>query len=120
MEKVETQPEFKELPDIEIKPHNDHVLVNVQKDDAYCLQGMILMPTESGPNKKIAFGTVVEVGPGIHYKDLERPVDVKVGQQVVFAMHIGYPIPMGKNGEHILIKNNDILGTVTVVDTKES
>lgn len=101
-----------------VKPAGDHILVSVEKEADGTLVGLIVVPNNSGPTKKTVIGRVTAVGPGIDTRDLVRPITVEVGQQVIIAAHVGFPVNMGDRGEHILVKNNDVLAVIELDETR--
>ncbi len=111
---------IKEISEMVVRPNNDHVLIKVQPEEDYRLIGLVIMPHEAaGHNKKTQIGRVVAVGPGINTRDLQRPITVEIGDKVMFSLHIGFPVSLGDRGDHILIKNNDILGTIEHEEVKD-
>lgn len=102
------------VKDISITPSTEFIVVKVDQEEAQKTAGGILIPQLALQNKKTMTGVVVSVGPG--RKDANGvhvpAVDVKVGDRVLFACFIGYPLVLGEKGEHVLIKHGDVMGWV--------
>lgn len=114
-----SQLEITAINSMVLKPQGDHVLVSAEKEADGNLVGMIIALAEQGPNKKTLIGRVAAVGPGIDTNDLHRPITVEVGQRVIVANHVGWPVNMGDRGLHLLVKNNDILAIIESEDSVE-
>ena len=106
---------FKIVDDITIQPNHDFVLVKVDSaDDEELTSGGIIIPHGVIQNKKTGTGTVVAVGQGRRDTSSGKilPMSADVGQRVIFAAFIGYPISLGTKGLHIMIKDYDLMGIV--------
>jgi len=94
---------------MKIKPLNDRVVV-IRVEDEKKTRGGIIIPdsTKEKPQK----GRVVAVGQGKMGEDGKRlPLDVKVGDQVIFSKYAGNEIKID-DIEHLFIKEADILVVV--------
>jgi len=94
---------------MKIKPLNDSVLV-IRVEDEKKTKGGIIIPdtTKEKPQK----GRVVAVGQGKMGEDGKRlPLDVKVGDHVIFSKYAGNEIKID-DIEHLFIKEADILVVV--------
>ena len=81
-----------------LKPLADRVLIEVKEEETKTKGGILLPDTAQKKSQK---GTVVAVGQGI-------PMEVKVGDEVLFAKYSGTDIDEG--GKHyLLITERDIL-----------
>ncbi|NUQ00809.1 MAG: co-chaperone GroES [Armatimonadetes bacterium] len=93
-----------------LRPLDDRVIVRV-KDEAEQVEGGIVLPESA--QKKPQEGEVLAVGPGRLSDKGERvPVDVKVGDTVVFAKYGGTEIKLG-DGEVLILRADDILAVRT-------
>jgi chaperonin GroES len=91
---------------MKIKPLNDRVLV-LRVEDGEKTKGGIIIPDTA--KEKPQKGRVVAVGPGKMGEDGKRiPMEVKVGDHVIFSKYAGTEIKMD-NIEHLFIKQEDIL-----------
>jgi chaperonin GroES len=89
-----------------ILPLGDRVLVKREK--AQKTKGAILLPDTA--QEKPKEGTVVSVGPGkVNDQGQTEPMNIKVGDRVLFSAYSGTEIKINDEDELILSKE-DILG----------
>ncbi|MDZ5761282.1 co-chaperone GroES [Lyticum sinuosum] len=89
-----------------IMPMHDKIVVK-KKDGEDKTPGGILLP-ESAKDKPIQ-GTVIAVGSGVRDKDGKViPLDVKIGDQIIFAKWGGTEIKFDGE-EYLIIKESDVL-----------
>ncbi len=94
---------------MKIKPLNDSVVV-IRVEDEKKTKGGIIIPDST--KKKPQKGRVVAVGQGKMGEDGKRlPLDVKVGDHVIFSKYAGNEIKID-DIEHLFIKEADILVVV--------
>lgn len=93
-----------------IKPLGDKVIVEPQKVEEETSSGIILARAQKEkPNQ----GVVVSVGPGRPKEDGSGyiPMEVKVGDKIIFSRFAGVPIE--DNGkEYLLIFERDIIAVI--------
>jgi chaperonin GroES len=90
-----------------IRPLGNRVLV--KRALAKTSKGGILLP--EGAKEKPRQGEVVAVGPGkCDDKGCVRPLDVQVGDTVLFSSYAGTEV---EEGEFLILAEDDILGIVT-------
>ncbi len=95
---------------IKMRPLEDRVIVRV-KDEAEQIEGGIVLPESA--QQKPQEGEVLAVGPGRLNDDGERiPVDVKVGDTVIFAKYGGTEVKLGDD-EVLILRADDILAVRT-------
>lgn len=92
-----------------IRPLNDKILV-IRVDEEEKTSGGIIIPDTA--KEKPQEGKIVAVGPGkVNKKGSRVPLEVKKGDQVLFAVYAGTEIKI--NGvEHLIMQEDDILGIV--------
>ncbi len=91
---------------IGLRPLDDRVIVRV-KDEAEQIQGGIVLPESA--QEKSTEGEVLAVGPGRLNDAGERiPVDVKVGDTVIFSKYGGSEVKLGED-EVMVLRSDDIL-----------
>jgi len=93
---------------LNIKPLGDRVVVEpLEEDQATFAGGQLVLPDTA--KEKPQQGTVLAVGPGRLDEDGDRmPMEVKVGDTVVYAKYAGTPFK--KDSKDILfLKESDIL-----------
>jgi chaperonin GroES len=91
---------------MKIRPLQDRIVVKRVESDAKTKGGIIIPDTAK---EKPIEGKVVAVGNGKVLKDGKvRPVDVKVGDVVLFGKYSGTEIKIDGE-EHVLIREDDVL-----------
>lgn len=90
-----------------LKPLADRVLVEVDVEESKTAGGILIPDTAQKKSQK---GTVLAVGPGKVLDNGERlPIDVAVGERVLFAKYSGVDIE--ENGKKmLLLSERDVLG----------
>jgi chaperonin GroES len=94
---------------MELKPLADRVVIkpNIREETT---KGGIVLPDTA--KEKPQEGTVVAIGPGRVLEDGTRvPLDVKVGDSVLYAKYAGTEYKID-NEEHLILKESDILAIV--------
>lgn len=91
---------------MKIKPLNDRILV-IRTEDKNKTKGGIIIPDTA--KEKPQKGRVVAIGPGKMGKNGKRvPLEVKVGNQVIFSKYAGDEIKID-DIKHVFMKETDIL-----------
>ena len=92
-----------------ISPLEDRLIVSFVAPSEVTAGGIIIPGTVSeAPNK----GKVLAVGPGRRSKKGKlRPVDVKVGDEVIFPQHAGSKMTV-QNTEILILREEEILGII--------
>jgi chaperonin GroES len=93
------------------RPLGDRVIIRV--DDAVTtLPSGIVLP--DGGIDKPQTGEVVAVGPGVWNGDQRRPVDVQIGDRVVFSRFAGSPMDgqVVKSGNLLIVREDDVLAVL--------
>jgi len=89
-----------------IRPLQDRVIIKRVKEEEKSKGGIIIPDTAK---EKPIEGKVVAVGSGKVTKDGKvRPVDVKIGDVVLFGKYSGTEIKLDGE-EHVLIREDDVL-----------
>ena len=92
-----------------IKPLADRVLIKPKEREETTRSGIVLPDTAK---EKPQEGTIVAAGPGRVLDDGTRvPLDVKVGDSVLYAKYAGTEYKID-NIEHLIVKETDILAVV--------
>ena len=94
---------------MKIRPLHDRVIVKRLEEERVSAGGIVI--PDSAAEKPIQ-GKVVAVGKGKILEDGNvRPLDVKVGDKILFGKYSGSEIKL--NGEeHLIMREEDILGVV--------
>lgn len=94
---------------LNLKPLADRVVIEVKQDDAEKSVGGILLPGSA--KEKPHEGTVVAVGEGAWYKGARLPMDVKVGDTVIYSKYAGSEIKLDEK-EYVICRQDDLLAIV--------
>ncbi|WP_013320552.1 co-chaperone GroES [Gloeothece verrucosa] len=92
-----------------VKPLGDRVFVKVSPSEEKTAGGILLPDTAK---EKPQVGEVVAVGPGKRNDDGSRsPIEVKVGDKVLYSKYAGTDIKLGGE-DYVLLSEKDILAAV--------
>lgn len=90
-----------------IRPLQDRIVVKRLEGESVTKGGIII--PDSAKEKPVS-GKVVAVGNGKVLKDGKvRPVDVKVGDVVLFGKYTGSEVKLDGE-EHVILREDDVLG----------
>ncbi|MDP9398390.1 MAG: co-chaperone GroES [Actinomycetota bacterium] len=94
---------------VNIKPLEDRIVVQALEDEQTTASGLVIPDTAK---EKPQEGTVLAVGPG-RFEDGQRlPLDVAVGDVVVYSKYGGTEVKY--NGEdYLILSARDVLAVVT-------
>jgi chaperonin GroES len=94
---------------MKVRPLHDRVIVRRLELEEQT-KGGIIIPDSA--KETPAEGEVVAVGPGVRDdKGKLTPVDLKVGNHVIFSKYAGTDVKIGGE-EHLIMKEEDILGVI--------
>jgi chaperonin GroES len=94
---------------VAIKPLEDRVLVQANEAETTTASGLVIPDTAK---EKPQEGTVLSVGPGrIDDKGNRVPLDVKVGDKVIYSKYGGTEVKYAGE-EYLLLSSRDILAVV--------
>ncbi len=94
---------------MDLKPLGDRVVVKPTAREEMTKSGIVLPDTAK---EKPQEGTIVAAGPGRVLDDGTRvPLDVKVGDSVLYAKYAGTEYKIGTE-EHLILRESDILAIV--------
>jgi chaperonin GroES len=93
-----------------LRPLGDRVLIEPQEQEETFAGGQLVLPETA--KEKPQQGVILAAGEGRRDDDGKRvPMDVKVGDKVLFAKYAGTEVKL--NGKKLLImKESDLLGIV--------
>ncbi len=96
------------MTQVNIRPLGDRVIIEPVEQEETIAGGMLVLPETA--KEKPQQGIVLAVGEGKRDEEGDRiPMDVKVGDRILFAKYAGTEIKL--NGKKLLImKESDILG----------
>ena len=94
-----------------LRPLGDRVIVKPVEREEKTKSGIYLPDTAS--KEKPMEGTVISVGPGrLDDKGERRPVDVQVGDRIVFAKYAGTEFKTENDEEYLIISEKDIMAVI--------
>ena len=102
---------------MDLKPLGDRLIVEVLEEEEGLSSGIVLPDT---PKEKPQRGRVLAVGPGPRDEDGEYiPMDVEVGDEVIFSKYGGTEIKLGYD-EYLILRESDVLAKVVKSASKKS
>jgi Co-chaperonin GroES (HSP10) len=94
---------------MKIRPLQDRVIVKRVEEEEKTKGGIIIPDTAK---EKPQEGQIIAVGPGKVADDGKKiPMEVKVGDRVLFGKYSGSEIKMDGE-EHLIMREDDILGII--------
>jgi chaperonin GroES len=105
------QPEFKHQESclMKIRPLHDRVIVKREEEEKKSQGGIIIPDTAT---EKPIFGKVVAVGKGKILENGEvRPLDLKVGDKILFGKYSGTEVKMDGD-ELVVMREEDVMAVV--------
>ena len=98
------------MADVNLKPLADRVVVEPLQSEEVTAAGIVLPETAKEKPQK---GTVLAVGPGKRDDNGNLvPLDVKVGDVVLYAKYGGTEVKLGGNREVLVLRESDILAII--------
>jgi chaperonin GroES len=96
--------------DFSLKPLEDRIVVHANEGDEMTSSGLVIPDTAK---EKPQEGTVVAVGEGRWDEDGEKriPVDVKVGDTVIYSKYGGTEVKV-EGEEYLILSARDVLAVV--------
>ena len=93
---------------IAIKPLEDRIVVKANAAEQTTASGLVIPDTAK---EKPQEGTVVAVGPGRFEDGVRTPVDVKVGDVVLYSKYGGTEVKYN-NEEYLVLSARDVLAVI--------
>lgn len=98
----------KSKPKLKIQPLEDRVVI-FPDDETETMRGGLYIPDTA--KEKPTQGEVIAVGPGRVEKGQRVPVDLKVGDKVIYGKYSGTPYSVDGD-EVIIIKASDVMAKI--------
>jgi chaperonin GroES len=98
----------KAKPKIKIHPLEDRAVI-LPAEEAQSMRGPLYIPDTA--KEKPTQGEIIAVGPGRFEKGVRVPMELKVGDQVIYGKYSGTPYQVDDD-ELIIIKASDILAKI--------
>jgi chaperonin GroES len=93
---------------LSLKPLEDRVVI-MPSEDSETMRGGLYIPDTA--KEKPTQGEVIAVGPGRMDKGTRVPMELSVGDKVIYGKYSGTPFQLGDD-EVIIIKASDILAKI--------
>lgn len=93
---------------MKLKPLGDHVIVKPMESEEKTKSGIVLPDTAK---EKPMEGEVIAVGPGRYEEGKKIPMEVKVGDKVIFSEFGGQKFKM-EGEEYLILRESDILAII--------
>lgn len=91
------------------RPLADRVVIKAADEDEEEMRGGLYIPDTA--KEKPQQGEVVAVGPGRFEKGERQPMDLSVGDKVLYPKYSGTDVTVNDN-EYLIIKESDVLAVV--------
>jgi chaperonin GroES len=93
---------------VAIKPLEDRIVISINDAESTTASGLVIPDTAKDKPQE---GTVLAVGPG-RFEDGQRvPLDVKVGDVVLFSKYGGTEVKQGAE-EYLVLSARDVLAVI--------
>jgi len=93
---------------IAIKPLEDRIVIKISEAEEKTASGLVIPDTAK---EKPQEGTVVAVGPGRFDDGVRVPMDIKVGDVVLYSKYGGTEVKQGGE-EYLVLSARDVLAIV--------
>ena len=93
---------------VKITPLADRVVVKASEDGEQMRGGLYIPDTAK---EKPQQGEVIAVGPGRYEKDQRVPMEVKVGNKVLYGKYSGTEVTID-NEQYLILRESDVLAIV--------
>ncbi|MDD6401122.1 MAG: co-chaperone GroES [Lachnospiraceae bacterium] len=93
---------------MKLLPLGDRVVLKETVAEETTKSGIVL-PGQA--KEKPQYAEVIAVGPGIYVDGTKVPMEVKVGDKVIYSKYAGNEVKLGED-EYIIVKQNDILAVI--------
>ena len=91
--------------DFKLKPLDDRIVVQASEGDQTTASGLVIPDTAK---EKPQEGTVVAVGPGKFEDGVRVPMDVSVGDKVIYSKYGGTEVKI-EGEEYLILSARDVL-----------
>ena len=93
---------------MDLKPLGDRMIVEVLEEEETTVSGIVLPDTAK---EKPQRGKVLAVGPGRYEDGQLVPLDVDVGDEVIYSKYGGTEVKVGVD-EYLILRESDVLAKV--------
>jgi len=100
---------------MDLQPLGDRLIVEALEEEETTVSGIVLPDTAK---EKPQRGRVLAVGPGGRDEDGEYiPLDVEVGDEIIYSKYGGTEVKMGAD-EYLILRESDVLAKVVARKAK--
>lgn len=92
-----------------IRPLADRIVVKAQDAETKTAGGIVI-PDSAGREKEMR-GTVKAVGNGKYIDGKLQPLQIKVGDEIIFGKYAGTAVKLD-SGEFLIMREEDVLGVI--------
>ncbi len=89
-----------------IKPLYDRVVIEIENNQNVTSSGIVLPETSQERPQE---GVIVAVGEGLNFDGDKKPMQVKVGDKVIFNRYAGVELKLN-NKNYLIMREIDIIG----------
>ena len=93
---------------MKLKPLGDRVVIQVNAEETTTSSGIVL---PGSAQEKPQQGKIIAVGSGEIVHGKKVPLDVKVGDEVIYSKYSGSEVKVGED-KFLIVKQSDILAIV--------
>ena len=93
------------MADFKLKPLDDRIIVQANEGDQTTASGLVIPDTAK---EKPQEGSVVAVGPGKFEDGVRVPMDVSVGDKVIYSKYGGTEVKV-EGEEYLILSARDVL-----------
>ena len=93
---------------MKLKPLGDRVVIQVNAEETTTSSGIVL---PGSAQEKPQQGKIIAVGSGEIIDGKKVPLDVKVGDEVIYSKYSGSEVKVGED-KYLIVKQSDILAIV--------
>ena len=93
------------MADFNLKPLEDRIVVKASEGEEMTSSGLVIPDTAK---EKPQEGTVVAIGPGKFEDGVRVPLDVSVGDKVIYSKYGGTEVKVGGE-EYLILSARDVL-----------
>ncbi len=94
---------------VNVSPLADRVVIRALEDTEQMRGGLYIPDTAK---EKPQQGEIVAVGPGRFEKDKRVPMDVKVGDKVLYGKYSGTEVTLD-NEQYLILRETDVLAVIS-------
>ena len=93
---------------VNIKPLEDRIVVQANEAETTTASGIVIPDTAK---EKPQEGTVIAVGPGRFENGTRLPLDIAVGDVVIYSKYGGTEVKFG-NEDYLVLSSRDVLAVI--------